>query len=271
MRQVELTHDFAAEVLNIAIQAGEVIMQHYVDLDEGEGCAVNLGHSVKADKSPLTLADLQANAVIVQGLSDLTPGITIVTEEAPLPSDHPWQNGDFWLVDPLDGTKEFIAKSDEFTVNIAFIRNGKAIMGVVVAPALKCAYWAISGLGAYKKIDFEQAVQIQVSAAHDNTKPWRVVASKSHMNEDTAAFITSLSKTELLQAGSSLKFCLVAEGNADLYPRMGLTSEWDTAAAQVVVEAAGGQVLNLEGLPLTYGKRDVLNPFFIVSGSRAYK
>lgn len=141
----------------------------------------------------------------------------------------------------------------------------------MVAPALGRAYWAISGIGAYKEVQAEQAVQIHVSDENDKAHPYRVLASKSHMNPDTANFISSLGETVLLQAGSSLNFCLVAEGTADIYPRMGLTSEWDTAAAQVVVEAAGGQVLSLEGVPLRYGKRDVLNPYFIVSGSRPYR
>jgi 3'(2'), 5'-bisphosphate nucleotidase len=271
MRQVEMTLDFARSVLTIARQASEIIMQHYADLAEGMTSKSILTHSVKSDQSPLTLADLQANAVIVTALTRLTPGIPIVSEEAPIPLDHPMKDGDFWLVDPLDGTKEFISESDEFTVNIAFVRNGQAILGVVVAPALGCAYWAIAGIGAYKEVEGGQALRIQVSDTNDKTKPCRVVASKSHMNQDTAAFIATLGDTELLQAGSSLKFCLVAEGAADIYPRMGLTSEWDTAAAQVVVEAAGGKVLSLAGSPLRYGKPDVLNPFFIVSGQRAYK
>ena len=198
MRQIELTLDFARSILSIARQAGEVIMQHYCDLAAGMTSASALTHSVKSDQSPLTLADLQANAVIVTELSRLTLGIPIVSEEAPIPSDHPMQDGDFWLVDPLDGTKEFISKSDEFTVNIALVRNGQAVLGVVVAPALGCAYWAISGIGAYKEVEGEQALRIQVSGTNDKTRPCRVVASKSHMNQDTAEFIATLGETELL-------------------------------------------------------------------------
>jgi 3'(2'), 5'-bisphosphate nucleotidase len=174
--------------------------------------------------------------------------------------------GDFWLIDPLDGTKEFLAKNGEFTVNIALVRNGKAVFGVVVAPALGQAYWGGDGLGAFREMD-RQIEPIRVAKPVGAERPVRVVASKSHMNAETVEFISQLSTHELVQAGSSLKFCRVAEGAADIYPRLGPTSEWDTAAAQAIVEAAGGYVSKLDGSPLRYGKPEVLNAYFVASSA----
>ena len=172
-----------------------------------------------------------------------------------------WQR--FWLIDPIDGTKDFTQRTGEFTVNIALIENGEPILGVVTAPALAEAYWGLKGEGAYKRDNTGHVQRISVAPPGEAK---RVVASKNHLNEDTKAFIDKLGAHELVQAGSSLKFCKIAEGHADIYPRLAPTCEWDTGAAHAVLSAAGGKVETLEGKPLQYGKEDVLNPHFIASG-----
>lgn len=220
--------------------------------------------ALKADDSPLTLADLAAHNVIAARLKNLTPDIPMVSEEDAASMVHRQANGMFWLVDPLDGTKEFIARNGEFTVNIALVEDGEVVFGVVVAPALGLVYWGGRNIGAFRVQGgaSEEAIRVAEPVAD---KPSRVVASKSHLNEQTAQFIERLGRHELVQAGSSLKFCRIAEGAADIYPRLGPTCEWDTAAAQAIVEAAGGHVTTLDGAPLQYGKPEVLNPHFIAS------
>ncbi len=223
--------------------------------------------SKKTDSSPLTQADLYSHRVLKTELEDITPGVPVVSEEDPASFVYRQSYGAFWLIDPLDGTKEFISRNGEFTVNVALIEDGQAVFGVVGAPALDLLYWGGLGLGAFREV--EGVIEaIQVSASH--VLPHRLVASRSHMNEETETFIEKLRPYELVQAGSSLKFCRVAEGSADCYPRMGLTCEWDTAAAQAIVEAAGGFVCSLDGKPLCYGKPDILNPNFIVGSAIFY-
>jgi 3'(2'), 5'-bisphosphate nucleotidase len=219
----------------------------------------------KEDDTPITAADLAANEIIVSGLRRIARDIPIVSEES---AEVPWEERRhwrrFWLVDPIDGTKDFTQRSGEFTINIAMIEDGEPVMGVVTAPALKEAYWGVKGEGAYKRDRTGKARHIRVTEPRDSL---RVVASKNHLNEDTRAFIAKLGPHETVQAGSSLKFCRIAEGHADIYPRLGPTSEWDTAAAHAVLLAAGGKVQTLEGEPLKYGKEDVLNPWFIAAGT----
>lgn len=190
----------------------------------------------------------------------------MVSEEDPESEFYRKPTGRFWLVDPLDGTKEFIACNGEFTVNIALIEKGKPLWGVVYAPVLDRLYYGGRGLGASLQIGTE-IQQLEVSSHPKLGGFWRVVASKSHMNLETQAFMVRLGEIDLVQAGSSLKLCRIAEGSADIYPRLGPTCEWDTAAAQAVVEGAGGVVHDLQGNPLLYGKADVLNPSFIVAAS----
>ena len=168
-----------------------------------------------------------------------------------------------WVVDPIDGTKEFTQRSGEFTVNIALIENGEPVLGVVTAPALEEAFWGAKGEGASKRDAHGETRSIRTA---EPGKVKRVVASKNHLNEGTREFIEKLGEHELVQAGSSLKFCRIAEGGADVYPRLGPTCEWDTAAAHAVLVAAGGKVETLEGKPLHYGKEDVLNPWFVAYG-----
>ena len=217
--------------------------------------------ATKADQSPLTQADLAAHRCIARGLQALTPLIPVVSEEDPASLAFRTAQGRFWLVDPLDGTKEFLARNGEFTVNIALVSEGEALWGVVVAPALGATYWGGRTQGAF--VDRGQGtVALPVTPAATGG-PVRVVASKSHLNEETARFITALGPHDLVQAGSSLKFCRLAEGQAELYPRLSPTHEWDTAAAQAVLEAAGGRVTTLDGQPLRYGKPDLVNPSFV--------
>lgn len=255
----------AAQVLGIAREAGVVIMSVYEEMHSSREGAKEVLVAYKTDDSPLTRADLLAHQVISQKLTSLTPDTPVVSEEDELSLKYRQQTGDFWLVDPLDGTKEFLAQNGEFTVNIALVRDGKAVLGVVVAPALRQAYWGGGGLGAFREMD-NRVQPIQVANPPAADQPVRVVASKSHMNAPTVEFIGQLGACELVQAGSSLKFCRVAEGAADVYPRLGPTCEWDTAAAQAIVEAAGGHVSKLDGTPLRYGKPEVLNPDFVATG-----
>ena len=222
----------------------------------------------KSDSSPLTEADLAAHHILVNGLTRLKPSYPVLSEESDEEVKAERMNWDsYWLVDPLDGTKEFIKKNGEFTVNVALIVKGEPVLGVVYAPAVETMYWGEKERGAFKQISNEEAVSIQVAKVPKVAEGWRVVGSRSHQSEEFVDFMKVLPNADIVAMGSSLKLCLVAEGRADLYPRLGPTSEWDTAAAHGVVLAAGGQVLELETLtPLTYNSRPdtLLNPFFVV-------
>lgn len=220
----------------------------------------------KADDSPLTQADLAANQVIVNGLSALTPDIPILSEESiavPFDQRREWQT--YWLVDPLDGTKEFIKRNGEFTVNIALIQDHRPVLGVVSVPVRDEHYLAAEGVGCFKQVGAAEPQSIEVREVSGG--PLAVVGSRSHAGPELQAYLDRLGEHEIVPMGSSLKFCLIAEGKADLYPRLGPTSEWDTAAAQCVVEQAGGMVtgLNLEPLPYN-SKESILNPYFLVFG-----
>lgn len=218
----------------------------------------------KADASPVTQADFAANRVLVEGLAGLMEDCPVVSEEDEASAVHRSGSGRFWLLDPLDGTREFLARNGEFTVNVALIEDGRSVLGVVFAPVLDALYWGGPGLGAFKSVKgVTEAIGVQ---ANSDQGVCRVLASKSHLNEETLAFIQRLGDVVLIQAGSSLKFCRVAEGAADIYPRLSPTCEWDTAAAQAVLEGAGGRVLDMNGEPLRYGKPDVLNPSFVAFG-----
>ena len=243
-----------AEVEKIAIKAGAAIMAIYQK---------EYGVLSKADQSPLTEADTLANSIITDALTTLTPSIPILSEEAVENFAGPNSDGQYWLVDPLDGTKEFIKRNGEFTVNIALIEGGKPSLGVVYAPALEILYSAATNLGAFKVNGSGQRTSIQVKP-HTEGFPWKVVGSRSH-GGDMTDWLKKLDSYELIPMGSSLKFCLVAEGAAHLYPRLGPTSLWDTAAAQCVVDEAGGEVVQLNGQPISYtNPSQRLNPFFIV-------
>lgn len=216
----------------------------------------------KSDASPLTAADMAAHAVIAIGLHSLTPDIPLLSEEDVAGFAGPNANDCVWLVDPLDGTKEFIKRNGEFTVNIALIEAGRAVLGVVYAPVMDVMYLGGNGVGAWR-IDAsgKQALQVSKQTAGSAL---RIIGSRLHAAEEMAAWLQSLAVPyEFLAAGSSLKFCRVAEGAADIYPRFGPTSQWDTAAGQCVLEAAGGAVFSVDGETLRYGAyRSLLNPQF---------
>lgn len=264
-RVLEAQRSFAlkTEVIEIALAAGHEILDVYKAYLSGADEASNI--QTKSDSSPLTMADLAAHQLISEQLRSLTPEIPVVSEEDATSLAFRKPTGRFWLVDPLDGTKEFIARNGEFTVNIALIEDGRPLWGVVYAPVLDRLYYGGSGFGSQLVVNGESR-DLVVSVAPEIGDCWRVVASKSHLNTETQLFIDRLgSKVNLVQAGSSLKLCRIAEGAADIYPRLGPTCEWDTAGAQAVVEGAGGVVHDLLGSTLQYGKPDVLNPSFIVA------
>ena len=218
----------------------------------------------KDDESPLTQADLASHCWIEAGLRSLTPDIPIISEESGLPDFEErstWKK--YWLIDPLDGTKEFVNRNGEFTVNIAFIDNHRPVLGVVHVPVQDKTYVGCEGVGAQRRNRGDAPIAIQVASGSGN--PARVVGSRSHRGASLDAYLENLGNYDMVPMGSSLKFCVVAEGGADIYPRLGLTSEWDTAAAQAVVEQAGGRVVTLDGRPMQYNaKADILNPYFFV-------
>ena len=255
-------NELLSQVEQLAVKAGVAILEIYESGDFG------VDH--KTDDSPLTKADLASHQVIIQGLSAITPDIPVLSEESAQISYEERKTWDkYWLVDPLDGTKEFIKRNGEFTVNIALIEKGKPVLSCVYVPVSKVSYSAAVGVGVYKR-DNGQKRAISVMK-HSRFKP-TIVGSRSHMSDDVKAYLERLGQHELVSMGSSLKFCLVAEGKADLYPRLGLTSEWDTAAAQCIVEQAGGYVVTLDGKPLKYNSKDsLLNPHFMVYGDKSRK
>ena len=249
-------------LVTLAQMAGDTIMEIY---------ARDFTVEMKDDRSPLTEADRKSNDVILKGLKDRYPDIPFISEETKLIPYAERKNwGTFWLIDPLDGTKEFIKKNGEFTVNIALIKDGVPVIGVVHVPAQGKTYYGVEGKGSYK-IEDRNAGAVPISnKEHYSTKhKVIVVGSRSHMDENTMAFVEQLKadgkEVEFSSSGSSLKFCLVAEGKADVYPRFAPTMEWDTGAAHGVVLYAGKNVFDrTTGQPLKYNKENLLNPFFIV-------
>jgi 3'(2'), 5'-bisphosphate nucleotidase len=244
-------------LVSLAREAGDAILEVY---------ATDFEVQEKNDESPLTKADLASHRIITAGLERLTPGIPIISEESGLPAFEErgeWQR--YWLIDPLDGTKEFVKRNGEFTVNIALIDEHRPVLGIVHVPVQGKTYTGCQGQGA--AVRHKDAAPQPISIARASATPVRVVGSRSHRGASLDAFFQRLGNAEMVPMGSSLKFCVVAEGRADVYPRLGPTSEWDTAAAQAVVEQAGGAVLELDGRPLRYNaKEDILNPHFLVQG-----
>jgi 3'(2'), 5'-bisphosphate nucleotidase len=239
----------------ISLGAGDIIMSVYK--------SHNFNVQFKADNSYVTSADLAAHDHIVRSLKASWPDINIVSEEDDTKLSDLKDIDCFWLVDPLDGTKEFLHKTGEFTVNIALIKNSRVVLGVVYAPALDLLYWGGAGLGSYRTSNGnEKAINVSLNTSN---KMLRVEVSKSHLNDETKSFIEQLAPIKVSCSGSSLKFCRVAEGAADVYPRLAPTCEWDTAAAQAVLEGAGGVVVDLQGKALRYGKPEMLNPSFIAT------
>lgn len=253
-------------IIDAAIKAGQAIMTVYTHPDTDW----QVEH--KADNSPLTLADRRSHQVIAEMLAPTN--IPMLSEEGalmPYETRKSWKR--MWIVDPLDGTKEFLKRNDEFTVNIALIENEKPTMGVVYAPAKHLLYYGVVGKGAYAATVSEnnviENVRVLPRMADFEERPYRVVASRSHLSPATEAFVDNLRTShpdlELVSAGSSLKICMVAEGKADIYPRLAPTMEWDTAAGHAVCAAAGKSIVNATShTPLLYNKEDLHNPFFIV-------
>ena len=252
-------HLLRPRIAAIARAAGDAILEIY---------AQDFEVDFKDDASPLTAADLASHRYIVAALAELTPDLPVLSEESadiPYATRRDW--GTFWLVDPLDGTKEFVKRNGEFTVNIALIHQGRPVLGVVHAPVLDVTYSAAAGEGAFRRRHGGADEAIGTRAPQGRTLT--VVASRSHSNADTDAFLAEVGNrydVELTSKGSALKICLVADGEANLYPRTGPTMEWDTAAAQAVLEAAGG-VMAIFGsaTPLHYNKADLLNPHFLAA------
>ncbi|WP_429100737.1 3'(2'),5'-bisphosphate nucleotidase CysQ [Aeromonas rivipollensis] len=216
----------------------------------------------KQDESPLTAADQGAHEVIVQALARLTPDIPVLSEESDAETMQArlgWSR--YWLVDPLDGTKEFVSRNGEFTVNIALIDHGSPVWGLVYAPVLDKLWYGGKEVGAWRVADgTHKAIQTR---PHGDGEAWRVVGSRNHLSQETLDYLAPFGEIELVSMGSSLKFCIIAEGGAELYPRLAPTCEWDTAAAQAVLEGAGGSVTQLDGTALAYNKPNILNPWFV--------
>ncbi|WMJ70192.1 3'(2'),5'-bisphosphate nucleotidase CysQ [Stenotrophomonas sp. 24(2023)] len=254
---IKLTADLRETVVAIAREAGEAILQVY---------ASGFDVQIKDDDSPVTAADLAANAVIERGLRQLTPDLPILSEES---AQVPWEVrqhwGAYWLVDPLDGTREFVRRNGEFSVNIALVYQGAPAFGVVLAPVTGIVWHAQRGELAYRRQGMHDSVlRTRVPA----TAPLRVAASRSHRSPATQVLLDRMGEIETIAQGSSLKFCRIAEGDLDVYPRLGPTSEWDTAAGQCVLHAAGGAVLAAgTGKPFRYNRREtLLNGDFIALG-----
>ncbi len=243
-------------LLALAKKAGDAILEVY---------AQDFSVERKLDESPVTAADIAAHKVICQGLSELTPDIPLISEEDGLPEFEErskWPS--YWLIDPLDGTKEFVNRNGEFTVNIALISDHVPVLGVVHVPVMDISYFGVPGAGALR---FESNRSEAIHVSTQSASRLRVVGSRSHRGNSLDHWLASRGETEFVACGSSLKFCMVAEGKADVYPRFGPTSEWDTAAAQAVTVAAGGKVTRTDGSELQYNREaNILNPFFIVSG-----
>lgn len=246
----------AEEACVIALDAGQAILEVY----NGDEFDVE----TKDDASPLTRADLASHRIIENSLGNSFPDIPFLSEESkPIAWEKRKQWIRYWLVDPLDGTKEFIKRNGEFTVNIALIEQGVPVLGVVYAPAIDTLYWGFQS-SAWCRHSRAAAQPIRVIQKANDFRPIQVVASRSHRSDELERYLATLPPHECVPMGSSLKLCLVAEGKAHLYPRIGPTMEWDTAAADAIVRAAGGAVTKLDGDPLVYNKQDLLNPYFLV-------
>lgn len=256
--------DLLDGMINLALAAGANALEVY---------ARTIHVARKADDSPVTEADRQGEAIILEGLGRLAPNIPALAEEAAAAGDIPALGKHFFVVDPLDGTREFVDRTGEFTVNIALVRDRRPKIGVVYAPALSRLYGGRAGAGAFALVVDKAGrpgPRQPIAARRPDKAGLTAVASRSHLTPETEAFLASLPVASYAAAGSSLKFCLIAEGLADVYPRMGRTMEWDTAAGQAVLEAAGGRVeTHPEGAPLAYGKRErgYDNPHFVAWGA----
>lgn len=250
--------DLLLQAVQLAKEAGNAIMAIYSQSD--------LGTTLKADDSPLTRADIASHQVISERLNQLTPNQPLLSEESAVPpysERETWAS--YWLVDPLDGTKEFIKRTGEFTVNIALMEKNKPVLGVVHIPALRITFFALRGAGAFKE-EFGKPPS-RIYAGDYRNKPLKIVYSRSHKGADLDQFLKKFKDYESVSIGSSIKFCLIAEGKAHFYPRLYPTMEWDTAAGDCIVTEAGGSVTDLDRRPLQYNKPKLENPSFVVCGN----
>ncbi len=254
---------YLLDVSNLAVLAGNIIMRHYKN---------DTKVMLKKDLSPLTNADLESNNIICSGLSKIDPAIPIISEESFIDWQIRKEWNKYWLIDPLDGTKEFINKNGEFTVNIALIENNKPVLGVIFAPVLSTLYFASKNYGSFKLScssnlsSLSQSKKIQVNIKK-RSEHLLVIGSRSHSNEGFIQWVQdNIEDYELIKTGSSLKFCRIAEGLADLYPRFGPTSEWDIASGHIILMEAGGNLLTFDNNEIIYNaKENILNPYFIAS------
>ncbi len=243
--------------LEAAVKAGENIMEVYNSTE-------SINYEKKADDSPLTIADKKSHNTIIDFLKDTE--IDIISEESKSIEYQERKNWEeYWLIDPLDGTKEFIKKNGEFTVNIALIKNNKPHLGIVYCPVKKILYWNDNDKKVFKREKEETREIKKRKPINENEEGLRVVVSRSHMSEETSEYVNKLTRPELISCGSSLKFLYIADNKADIYPRFGPTMEWDTAAAHSILNALEINVINLEsGRELSYNKENLLNPYFII-------
>ena len=256
MKDTEQLKMYIKKLIVASREAGDAILDVY-DKDD-------LSISAKSDNSPLTQADLASNKILCDALKSLAPEIPIISEECDNSDYNIRKEWEYcWIVDPLDGTKEFIKRNGEFTTNVALVHNGKPILGVVYAPVLDEMYYGGAGCGAYlEKMDKTQTISATEYRSSDRNL--KLVCSRSHLNEATQSFVDEYDHPELVASGSSLKFLKIASGNAHIYPRLAPTMEWDTAAADAILTAAGGEVLDADTMkPLHYNKENLLNPHFV--------
>ena len=254
-----LSKENLLEILNISVDAGEVILNYYNE---------NVDVIYKDDESPLTKADLASHKIITDSIKKITPDIPILSEEEFIDWKIRKKWKKYWLIDPLDGTKEFIKKNDEFTVNIALIENNRPILGVIYTPALNELFYSIKNFGSYKILTkkklntLKEAKRISINKKKSNKI--KIVGSRSHSNHILDKWVNkNFNEFDILQKGSSLKFCLIAEGSADIYPRFGPTSEWDIAAGHIILEEAGGKLKSIDNKEILYNeKENILNPEF---------
>ena len=254
-----LSKENLLEILNISVDAGEVILNYYNE---------NVDVIYKDDESPLTKADLASHKIITDSIKKITPDIPILSEEEFIDWKIRKKWKKYWLIDPLDGTKEFIKKNDEFTVNIVLIENNRPILGVIYTPALNELFYSIKNFGSYKILTkkklntLKEAKRISINKKKSNKI--KIVGSRSHSNPILDKWVNkNFNEFDILQKGSSLKFCLIAEGSADIYPRFGPTSEWDIAAGHIILEEAGGKLKSIDNKEILYNeKENILNPEF---------
>ena len=259
MNHIQIKSELIEKLIDISIEAGDAILGFYNS---------EIDVQVKSDSSPLTKADLESNSIIVKRLKSLTPDIPILSEEAAdISFEVRSKWNEYWLIDPLDGTKEFINKNGEFTVNIALIRDHEPVFGLIHLPVKKHTYWGCEDKGSFFLDQRNNIKKINVSNNTDH--PIRIATSRSHPSEEMTDLLNKINNYKLLEVGSSLKFCLIASGTVDIYPRLGPTSEWDIAAGHAIVIYAGGYIVGIDGMPITYNSsEDLINPEFIVSNNK---